>query len=186
MRRAGFGLVLVLAVGCDKARVETLERRVEALEKKDTEQATMLAAIGNPADAIAKLEARIGVLEAEGRASGEKVAKLHLQIAELEASSQSLEQELAKLVAAGAIAAVPGGLVEIGIPECDEYIQKYSKCVADKVPGAARKAMLDAMDTTAKAWKEAADGPARTGLATACKAALAAAQKATKPMGCEW
>ena len=42
------------------------------------------------------------------------------------------------------------------------------------------------MDATVKAWKEAASGPAKDGLATACKAALDAAKTATAQMGCEW
>ena len=79
-----------------------------------------------------------------------------------------------------------GGGDKIGIAECDEYIEKYTKCISDKVPEAARAQMKDAMDQSAKAWKEAAAGPAKDGLATACKAALDAAKQATASMGCEW
>jgi len=79
-----------------------------------------------------------------------------------------------------------GGGDKIGIPECDEYIEKYTKCISDKVPEAARQQMKDAMDQSTKAWKEAAAGPAKDGLATACKAALDAAKQATASMGCEW
>jgi hypothetical protein len=79
-----------------------------------------------------------------------------------------------------------GGGDKIGIAECDEYIEKYTKCIQDKVPEAARAQMKDAMDQSAKAWKEAAAGPAKDGLATACKAALDAAKQATASMGCEW
>ncbi len=74
----------------------------------------------------------------------------------------------------------------IGISECDEYVEKYSRCIAAKVPAAARGAMNDAMDATVKAWTEAAQGPARDGLASACKAALDAARQVTRDMGCEW
>jgi hypothetical protein len=79
-----------------------------------------------------------------------------------------------------------GGGDKIGIAECDEYIEKYTKCISDKVPEAARQQMKDAMDQSVKAWKEAAAGPAKDGLATACKAALDAAKQATASMGCEW
>jgi len=79
-----------------------------------------------------------------------------------------------------------GGGDKIGIPECDEYIEKYTKCITEKVPEAARQQMKDAMDQSTKAWKEAAAGPAKDGLATACKAALDAAKQATASMGCEW
>lgn len=79
-----------------------------------------------------------------------------------------------------------GGGDKIGIPECDEYIEKYTKCISDKVPEAARGSMKDAMDASAKAWKEAAAGPGKDGLAAACKGALDAAKQATAAMGCEW
>ncbi|HWB76885.1 MAG TPA: hypothetical protein VG755_18085 [Nannocystaceae bacterium] len=79
-----------------------------------------------------------------------------------------------------------GGGDKIGIPECDEYIEKYSKCISDKVPEAGRAAMKDAMDATVKAWKEAAASGAKDGLATGCKGALDAAKQATASMGCEW
>jgi len=75
---------------------------------------------------------------------------------------------------------------KIGIAECDEYIEKYSKCISEKVPEASRKQMQDAMDQSAKAWREAAKGPGKEGLATACKAALDAAKQATSSMGCTW
>jgi hypothetical protein len=74
----------------------------------------------------------------------------------------------------------------IGIPECDEYIVRLTKCVETRMPEATRQPMKDAMDQSAKAWREAASGPAKDGLATACKAALEAARQATESMGCEW
>jgi hypothetical protein len=73
-----------------------------------------------------------------------------------------------------------------GIAECDEYIAKFGRCIDAKVPESARGPMKDAMDQTVRAWKEAAAGPARDGLGTACKAALDAAKQATEAMGCEW
>ena len=79
-----------------------------------------------------------------------------------------------------------GGGDKVGVPECDEYIEKYTKCISDKVPEAARGSMKDAMDASAKAWREAAAGPGKDGLAAACKAALDAAKQATAAMGCEW
>lgn len=74
----------------------------------------------------------------------------------------------------------------IGIPACDEYIDKYKRCISTKMPEAARGQMMEAMDMSVQAWKEAAAGPAKDGLAMACKAALDAAKQATASMGCEW
>ena len=79
-----------------------------------------------------------------------------------------------------------GGGDKIGVPECDEYIEKYSKCINDKMPEASRQQMKDAMDQSAKAWKEAAAGPGKDSLAAGCKAALDAAKQSTASMGCEW
>lgn len=74
----------------------------------------------------------------------------------------------------------------IGIPDCDEYLVRYTRCIEAKVPDAARPQLRDAMEQTAKAWKEASLGPAKDGLASACRAALDAAKQATASMGCEW
>lgn len=71
-------------------------------------------------------------------------------------------------------------------PACDDYIFLYRRCITEKVPDAARKPMTDALDETVKVWREAANGPARDGLDTACKAASDAAAQATKQMGCDW
>ena len=74
----------------------------------------------------------------------------------------------------------------IGVPECDRYIESYRRCIMSKVPPAARAQMIEAMDQSAEAWAEAANGPARDGLATACAAAYKAAADATSSMGCEF
>jgi antitoxin component YwqK of YwqJK toxin-antitoxin module len=75
----------------------------------------------------------------------------------------------------------------IGIAECDEYITKYMRCIAEKVPDAARGTMNEAMDATIKAWREAAANTQQhEALRVGCKAALDAARQATEAMGCTW
>jgi hypothetical protein len=105
---------------------------------------------------------------------------------EKKAEEKKAEEKAPEPAAEGGAAEGGGGGDKIGIAECDEYIEKYSKCISEKVPEAARQQMKDAMDQSTKAWKEAAAGPAKDGLATACKAALDAAKQATASMGCEW
>src|SRR5215210_6762868 len=39
-----------------------------------------------------------------------------------------------------------------GVPVCDEYIEKYEKCLNDKVPEAARAQLRTSLETTRKAW----------------------------------
>jgi uncharacterized coiled-coil protein SlyX len=178
----GLGLGLGLG-GCDKSedRVATLEARIAELEKKQGESDKTIASLAT--------------LPAEQKVISDKVTALQMSdvettqsIASLQRDAASVQEKLAILATPGTMSvdpdAKPGGA--IGIPECDEYITKYTKCIADKVPEAARESMMDAMDQSKKAWKEAASGPARKQLGEACKAALEAAATATAAMGCEW
>ncbi len=80
----------------------------------------------------------------------------------------------------------PGGAPGIGIPACDEYLTKYRRCIAEKVPEAARAVMSEGLEQSIVAWREAAAGPARDALHTACITALDAARQATASFGCEW
>lgn len=74
----------------------------------------------------------------------------------------------------------------VGVPECDDYISKYEKCVATKVPEMARAPMQDAFARTRADWKAAAATPeGKQGLAIACKAAADAAKQAVAAYGCE-
>lgn len=79
-----------------------------------------------------------------------------------------------------------GGADEIGVPECDEYITKYLKCIEEKIPDAAKEQTKQAVQQSIDAWKQAAQGPAKDTLAETCKNALETAKKATAAMGCEW
>lgn len=83
-----------------------------------------------------------------------------------------------------AVAEVGDG--KVGVAECDEYIDKYRKCIDDKLPESTRGYMTDAIDQSLLAWKEAAAGPNKDGVAATCKTALDAAKQATSAMGCAW
>src|SRR5262249_48555812 len=62
---------------------------------------------------------------------------------------------------------------KIGIPECDEYIEKYEACLNSKVPEAQRGVYKSSFETLRKQWKEtAANSQAKAGMATGCKQAL--------------
>jgi hypothetical protein len=180
-RRRLVVLALCSVVACDKKseeRVVALENRVADLEKKQTDAAASVAKLP---EEQTRLATSVTALQETTQRQAETIATLQKDLA-------AAQEQLAKLPGdgstTGTIAATSAG--PIGIPECDEYVTKYMKCISDKVPASARKTMNEAMDQTIKAWKEAADGPARDGLATACKAAVDAAKEATKSMGCEW
>ena len=73
---------------------------------------------------------------------------------------------------------------KIGVPECDEYIQKYEACVNSKVPEAMRASVKASLDTARKMWKDAAATPqGKAGLATACTQALETAKSSMGSYG---
>jgi hypothetical protein len=76
---------------------------------------------------------------------------------------------------------------EIGIPECDDYVSTYQRCVEDKVPSERREAMKEALVRTRATWKSLAANPgARPGLPQACALARQTAQTTMKQYGCAW
>ncbi len=75
----------------------------------------------------------------------------------------------------------------VGVAECDAYISKYTKCIMDKVPEAARGMLKQTLDQSLSAWKQAAGTPeGKAGLAMACGTALDAAKTSMTAYGCEW
>jgi hypothetical protein len=76
---------------------------------------------------------------------------------------------------------------KIGVPECDDFLNKYDACVSGKVPEAARAQYKSAIDQWRSSWKKLADNPATKGtLAAACKQAAAQQEAALKQYGCTW
>ena len=86
----------------------------------------------------------------------------------------------------GTTAAVSGENA-VGVPECDEYLAKYEKCVSEKVPEAARAQLKQSVETMRNSWKQAASNPvAKSGLAQGCKQALETAKTSMGAYGCTW
>ena len=82
-------------------------------------------------------------------------------------------------------AAVADG--DFGVKECDDYIRKYLACVDSKVPEAARAMVRQGLEQTRTSWKQAASTPeGRSGLASACTQATAAARQSMGAYGCQW
>jgi hypothetical protein len=62
--------------------------------------------------------------------------------------------------------------VEIGVPECDEYLRKMEACLA-KAPPTARGPMEQGLLASREAWSQAAGtAQGKEGLKIACKAAV--------------
>ena len=75
----------------------------------------------------------------------------------------------------------------VGIAECDEYLAKYARCIADKAPADRRQTLEDSLERTRATWKALAANPgARPGLPQACGLARQTAQSTLKAYACSW
>jgi len=76
---------------------------------------------------------------------------------------------------------------KIGVPVCDEFLEKYEKCVMDKVPAAQKDMLKASLKQWRQAWKQAAKTPqGKAALESTCKQTLEAQKQATSAWGCEW
>jgi hypothetical protein len=76
---------------------------------------------------------------------------------------------------------------KIGVPECDEYIEKWEACVNSKVPEAQRATFKSSFETLRKSWKDAAAQPqGKAGLSVGCKQALDTAKQTYSAYSCSW
>jgi hypothetical protein len=83
--------------------------------------------------------------------------------------------------------AAAGGSAEFGVPECDRYMNKYVACIESKVPQASRAMMMQQLEQSKAAWKQAASTPqGKASLAQGCAQAEAAAKQALSAYGCSW
>jgi hypothetical protein len=76
---------------------------------------------------------------------------------------------------------------KIGVPECDDYIEKYEACLNSKVPEAQRAAFKSSFETMRKTWKASATNPqTKSALASGCKQAHDAAKQSMSAFSCAW
>lgn len=87
--------------------------------------------------------------------------------------------------AAPAAPAATAAVDSVGVPECDDYLNKISACLTEKVPEAQRAAFQTGIDSSRSAWKQAAGTPeGKASLATACKTALDQSKAQYAAFGC--
>lgn len=85
----------------------------------------------------------------------------------------------------GAATAAAPSFEKLGIAPCDEYLEKYSKCLSTKVPDLARTTFLQGMKQTYESWKQAkASNP--SGLESSCKMTLDMVKKTMAQFNCDW
>jgi hypothetical protein len=87
--------------------------------------------------------------------------------------------------AAASPAATVSSADQIGVPECDTFLNAYESCVKNKVPAAVRPGFEVTMTTWRTEWKKlAADPTTRAELVTACKTHMENARKQMQSYGC--
>lgn len=75
----------------------------------------------------------------------------------------------------------------VGVPECDDYLIKFSRCTEDKIPAASRAMMKRSAQTMREAWRRAAQTEeGRNRLAQACAMAKRTARKSMASFNCQW
>lgn len=87
------------------------------------------------------------------------------------------------------VAATPAATVaaadQIGVPECDNFLNAYESCVTTKVPAAVRPGFQATMTSWRTQWKKLAENPTtRAELATACKTHMENARNQMKAYNC--
>ena len=96
-------------------------------------------------------------------------------------STNSSGTETAAATPASTVAAAD----QIGVPECDTFLNAYESCVTNKVPAAVRPGFQATMTSWRTEWKKlAADPTTRAGLASACKTHMENARKSMQSYGC--
>jgi hypothetical protein len=76
---------------------------------------------------------------------------------------------------------------KIGVASCDEFIEKYRRCIEDHMPQAGKQQALDGLRQVVDAWRQAGTTPeGRAALANACHQMTSTQAQATRAMGCNW
>lgn len=191
------GLQLAGSACGDAEREAALEARIAELERRGADTAKAIEPLADVPNALEQQQREVATLRDGQAAATSRLAAIDASIAALRESVVALERaptaagpiDPDKTGAAPPEAPIVEGAaapVEVGIPECDAYLRKYVACIRDEMPEQSRPAMLDALFATSTAWRDAATGPARSGLATACKDVDASTREAMESLGCAW
>jgi hypothetical protein len=76
---------------------------------------------------------------------------------------------------------------DVGVPACDEFLNKYNTCIGSKVPAEQRATMTNAMSQVRTNWinvAKTAEGKAQ--LATVCKQTADQLKQQVAALNCAW
>jgi hypothetical protein len=89
--------------------------------------------------------------------------------------------------AASGAASATAKASEVGIPECDQFLNKYYACVDSKVPDSVKPTLKQSIEQTKAAWKQAAATPqGKAGLKQACVQMEAQTKASLTAYKCAW
>lgn len=75
----------------------------------------------------------------------------------------------------------------VGIQQCDDYVQKYTKCIELQPDPTQREQMREGLRWTVQSWRDAlATGGKPTDIDAQCKATIEATKPSTASLGCKW
>jgi hypothetical protein len=81
-----------------------------------------------------------------------------------------------------------GSTEKIGVPECDDFADKYEACINDHVPPDQQRQFRENIEGYRRAWRQqiASNPDIKSALPAACKRHLEQARITMKQFGCEF
>lgn len=130
-----------------------------------------------------------GLIEASQQAEAQQQAQAEAMAKQMEAQMRAqMEAEMSGKPLpqpAGPATPPPPGMT--GVPECDDYITNYPRCVQSSAPSMAKASMMQGFEVQKQAWLEMAKTPeTRMSLQVGCQVALTQGKAAMKIYGCDW
>ena len=130
-----------------------------------------------------------GMIEASQQAQAQQQAQAEAMAKQMEAQMrQQMEAEMSgQPLPQPAAPATPPPPGMTGVPECDDYIVNYPRCVQSSAPSMAKASMMAGFEMQKQGWLEMAKTPeARRSLQIACQVALTQGKAAMAAYGCDW
>lgn len=133
-----------------------------------------------------------GMIEASQQAQAQQQAQAEAMAKQME---QQMRQQMEAEMSGQPVQPVPGATAPAappppgltGVPECDDYIINYPRCVQSSAPSMAKASMMAGFEAQKAGWLEMAKTPeARMSLQMGCQIALTQGKAAMAAYGCDW
>ena len=74
----------------------------------------------------------------------------------------------------------------VGVRECDDYVEKYTRCAEAQSDPTQREQFRESLRYAVQGWRDALATSNETAVAAQCKAASDSMKQAAPSMGCIW